>query len=75
VLKDKKLKDLDPAVSGVIAIKKDYTKFAVILPNINPKLFAGEDFGPVLAEKLGEKKFVEGDYIVYEIKTEVETDY
>jgi hypothetical protein len=30
---------------------------------------------PVLAEKLWEKIFVEEDYIVYEIKTETETDY
>jgi hypothetical protein len=56
-------------------IKKDYTKTACILPNINPKLFAWEDFFPVLAEKLWEKKFVETDYIIYEIKTEMEVDY
>lgn len=75
ILKDKKILDLDPAISWLLVIKKDYSKTACILPNINPKLFAWEDFLPVLAEKLWEKIFVEEDYIVYEIKTETETDY
>jgi AMMECR1 domain-containing protein len=75
VLTDKKIGDIDPTTSGVIVIKKDYSKVACILPNINPKLFIGEDFLPVLEEKLSEKKFVSDDYIIYEIKTEVETSY
>lgn len=75
VLSDRKIEDLDPAISGIIAIKKDYSKVACILPNINPKLFIGADMIPVLEEKLREKKFVSDDYIVYEIKTDVETNY
>jgi hypothetical protein len=75
ILTDKKINDIDPTTSGIITIKKDYSKVACILPNINPKLFAGEDFIPVLEEKLKEKKFIPDDYIIYEIKTEVETNY
>lgn len=75
ILKNKKISNLDPAISWVIVIKKDYRKVATILPNINPKLFTGNDFIPVLLEKLNEKTFNENDYIVYEIKTKVETDY
>jgi hypothetical protein len=75
VLTDKKIEDIDPTISGVIVIKKDYSRVACILPNINPKLFVGEDFFPVLEEKLSEKKFVSDDYIIYEIKTEVEINY
>lgn len=75
VLKDKKIQSIDPTMSWVILIKKDYSKMATILPNINAKLFNWEDFIPVLSEKLKEKKINENDYIIYEIKTEVETDY
>ena len=48
---------------------------ACILPNINPKLLTWDDFIPILKEKLSEKSFNETDYIIYEIKTEVETSY
>lgn len=75
ILTNKEIKDIDPTISGIITIKKNYSKIACILPNINPKLFAGEDFVPVLEEKLKENKFVSDDYIIYEIKTEVETNY
>ena len=30
------LKKLDPVKNGVIAIRRDYEKLAVILPNISP---------------------------------------
>ena len=70
VLNEWELNKLDPAKSWIIVIKKDYTKMAAILPNINPTLFNWEDFIPVLQEKMAEKKFDEKDYIVYEIETE-----
>lgn len=75
ILTDRKIKDLDPTNSWVIVIKKDYSKLAVILPNINAKLFSWIDFIPVLREKLNDKKFDEKDYIVYEIKTQTETNF
>ncbi|MDD2907891.1 MAG: AMMECR1 domain-containing protein [Candidatus Gracilibacteria bacterium] len=75
ILKEKSIKQIEPTTSGVIVIKKDYSKMACILPNINPKLLTGDDFIPVLKEKLNEKSFNEADYIIYEIKTEVETSY
>jgi AMMECR1 domain-containing protein len=40
VITNKKIEDIDPATSGIVIIKKDYSKVACILPNINPKLFA-----------------------------------
>ncbi|MDD3794179.1 MAG: AMMECR1 domain-containing protein [Candidatus Gracilibacteria bacterium] len=75
MLKDKSIKTIDPTISGIITIKKDYSKMACILPNINPKLLTGEDFIPILKEKLSERSFKEDDYIIYEIKTIVETSY
>lgn len=75
ILKDKSIKQIDPTINGIIVIKKDYSKIACILPNINPLLLTWEDFIPVLKEKLKEKNFVETDYIIYEITTKVETDY
>lgn len=75
IIKDKKIQEIDPTKSWIITIKKDYSKMAAILPNISAKLFIWEDFIPVLLEKLKEKKFEEKNYIIYEIKTEVETDY
>lgn len=38
VLAEGKLLEIDPVKAGVIAIKKEYDKLAVILPNISPKL-------------------------------------
>lgn len=75
ILKDKSIKSIDPTISWVIVIKKDYSKIACILPNINPKLLTWEDYIPILKEKLEEKDFKEEDYIIYEIKTEIETSY
>lgn len=75
LLKEKSISSIDPTRSWVIVIKNDYSKMACILPNINPKMISGEDFSPVLKEKLKENNFVENDYIIYEIKTEVFTNY
>ena len=75
MLKDKSVKDIDPTRSGIIAIKNDYSRLACILPNINPKLISGEDFVWVLKEKLNEQSFKEADYVIYEIKTEIFTNY
>ena len=75
LLKTKFLKDVDPTKSGIIAIKNDYEKMACILPDINPKLILGEDFVNVLKEKLQDKDFSEKNYILYEIKTEIITNF
>ena len=69
------MKKLDPTSSGVIAIKRDYEKLVTILPNMSPKIMTGDDFIPVLLKKLWETKFVEADYILYKITTQVETNY
>lgn len=66
---------LDPVKNGVIAIKRDYEKLAVILPNMSPKLLTWHDFAPVLLEKLSQSKFSEKDYILYGIETTQETNY
>ncbi len=75
LLKDKSIKDIEPIKSWVIVIKNDYTKMAAILPDIDPKITNGVDFIPVLKEKLKEKEFREKDYLIYEIKTEVNTSF
>ena len=75
ILQDNEILQVDPTKSGVIAIKKDYSIMAVILPNINSILLTGEDLIPVLESKLNIKKFEEKDYILYEIKTEVTDNF
>jgi MEMO1 family protein len=75
ILEEGKMIGLDPVKSGVICIKKDYDKLAVILPNISPRLLTGSDFIPVLKEKLQEKEFAEKDYIIYEITTQSMTNF
>lgn len=35
---DKSFSELNPAKSGVLVIKKDYSKLSIILPNISPTL-------------------------------------
>lgn len=74
VLQTWELKDVDPINYWIIVIKKDYWKLAVILPNINPLIMNGSDYPKFLSFKIGED-FVENDYIVYKIKTEIEKDY
>ncbi len=73
-IKEWTLNKLDPIKYWVIAIKKDYTNLAVILPNISPNLLTGEDFHYVLEEKLW-NKFKEKDFIIYEIKTKIYRSY
>ena len=75
ILEEGKILELDPVKSGVICIKRDYEKLAVILPNIAPKLLTGSDFIPMIKEKLEEKDFSEKDYIIYEISTQVMTNF
>lgn len=75
LLKDKSISSIDPTKSWVIVIKNSYDKISCILPNINPKLISWDDFIPVLKEKLWEKLFDENKYFIYEIKTEVFTNY
>lgn len=71
----KTLKTLDPVKKWVIAIKRDYEKLAVILPNMSAKLLTGADFIAVLQNKLSEKKVDDTGYILYSIETQVETNY
>lgn len=75
VIDQKTLKTLDPVKFGVIVIRRDYEKLAVILPNISGGLLSGEDFIPVLQNKLDGDSFDEKNYIIYQIETDVETDY
>lgn len=69
------VKSLDPVKMWIIAIKRDYNKLAVILPNMSPKLLTGDDFIPVLEAKLEETKLDDKKYILYLIQTEVETTF
>ncbi len=75
VISEAEMKSLDPVKFGVIAIKRDYDKLAVILPNISPKILTGSDFIEILKNKLSEKKFDEKEYIIYWISTISETNY
>jgi len=75
ILKEKSMKQIDPTTSWIIVIEKEYNKMACILPNIDAKLLTWEDYIPILKEKLNEKEFKEENYIIYEIKTQVETSY
>lgn len=70
----KNIKDINPVKSWVLAIKKDYEKLAVILPNISSTLTSGSDLLDVLSRKLDEE-FKEDNFILYEIQTEVLSDY
>ena len=68
-------KKLDPIKVWIIAIKRDYEKLAVILPNMSPKIITGDDFIAVLKKKLSVTKFKEKDYILYQISTKTETNF
>ena len=48
------LAKVDPVKNWVIVIKKDYTKTATILPNIDPKVISGNDYQDILSAKLEE---------------------
>lgn len=75
VVEKRSILDLDPARFWVIVIKSDYSKMACVLPNINPKLISWADFVSVIKEKFWEKNFVEWNNFIYQIKTEVSTNY
>lgn len=70
ILQTWEIKEIDPLKSWVLAIKKDYNKMALLLPNINPLLLTWEDLIPVLEKKFNVKTFKEQDYIIYKIKTD-----
>ena len=74
ILEEGKIITLDPMHSGVIAIKKDYSKLAVVLPNISAKLMTGSDIVDMLEAKLWEK-LIEAEYILYDITTKVDRNY
>lgn len=71
---DKPFSELNPAKSWVLVIKKDYSKLSIILPNISPTLVSWADFPKVLSRKL-EENFKADDFIIYEIQTQVTSDY
>lgn len=71
---DKPFSELNPAKSWVLVIKKDYSKLSIILPNISPTLVSWVDFPKVLSRKL-EENFKADDFIIYEIQTQVTSDY
>lgn len=73
VLSAWEMKKLDPLKHWLLVIKKDYSKLAVILPNISWRLMNWEDFYGVLDKKLWEN-FKEEDYIVYSIETNIYND-
>ena len=74
ILDEWAISKLDPVTHWIIVIKKDYSKLVTILPNISPAVLTSGDLHEYLEAKLGEK-FVEKDYIIYQIETEVSTNY
>ena len=75
VLGEWELNNIDPTTHGVIVLQKDYSKMAVILPNIDPKLITGEDMIPVISAKLGQEKWSPSDSIIYKIDTKQTTNF
>ena len=71
ILKEKEIEQIDPIKAWILAIKKDYNSMALILPNINPLLLTWEDLIPVLEKKFNVKEFIEKEYIIYKIETQV----
>jgi len=63
---------LDPLKHGIIAIKRDYEKLAVILPNISAKLLLWNDLITVIGNKLSDSKLGDKNYIFYKIETDTE---
>ena len=74
ILNNKSISDVNPIKYWVLVIKKDYNKLAVILPNISTTLTSWNDIKNVLSKKLDED-FTEDNYIIYELQTEVLTDF
>lgn len=71
----KTLKDIDPTKSGILAIKKNYEKIALILANIHPVLITWDDYNEVLKAKLNDKDFKEENYLIYEIISEQKNNF
>lgn len=74
LVNEKELTNLEPKKIGTIAIKKDYDKMAVILPNISSTLLFWKDFPEALGKKLWET-FKFSDYIVYKMETQETTNF
>jgi len=66
--------EINPVKYWVIAIRKDYEKLAVILPNINPNIFTSADLAWAISKKLQEK-FDLKNFITYKIQTETISDF
>ncbi|MCH2188709.1 AMMECR1 domain-containing protein [Candidatus Gracilibacteria bacterium] len=75
IITPEEMKQIDPVKQGILILKKDYSNMACILPNINAKILSGEDFLPLLANKLGEKKLDPNTCILYQISTKQETNF
>ncbi len=75
IIDEATLRKLDPVKYWTIAIKRDYEKLAIILPNISPNLITGSDTLEMLWKKLGWEKLNDDDFIIYQIETDIETDY
>lgn len=74
LLDENAFKSIDPLKYWIIAIKKDYLKLAIILPNISNSMNSLDDIKYVLSKKLDEE-FKFENYIVYSLETEVLTDF
>lgn len=75
ILQDNETLKIDPVKNWILALKKDFSSMAAILPSINPILLSWEDFIPVLKQKFKVKDFIEKDYILYEIQTIKEDNF
>jgi AMMECR1 domain-containing protein len=69
------IKDIDPTKNGIIAIHRAYNKLGTVLPNMSAKIMTGDDFIPVLENKLEDKNINDKNYIFYSMQTQVETNY
>ncbi len=65
---------INPTNNWIIAIKNDYSKAAVILPNISPLLVSWDDLKSYLEKKLNEK-IIETEYKIIKIWTQTETSF
>jgi len=74
IQKQEDFDEINPVKFWIIAIKKDYEKLAVILPNIDSKIFSAGDLQKALTNKLREEFDIK-NYITYKIETEVFSDF
>lgn len=70
-----KIEDINPVTNWIIAIKSDYKKMAIILPNISTEINTWADFLKALAIKLNEDEFKRELYSVYSLETESITNF